>query len=63
MKLDKALQDASKTRDKSRMNRLFNQMERQGLDYMATPFICAVNLVGHKAHRFAWDCLEDWQDS
>ena len=63
MKITDALKEASKTQDKARMVRLFNQMERKGMDFTATPLICAVNLVGLKAHRFAWDCLEDWQNS
>ena len=63
MKIIEALKEASKTQDKARMIRLFNQMERNGMDFTVTPLICAVNLVGLNAHRFAWDFLEDWQNS
>jgi hypothetical protein len=63
MKISQALKEAAKTQDAPRMQRLINQMNRSGKDVMAIPFLCAVNLVGLKAHRWAWDQLENWQDA
>ena len=63
MKINEALREAANTQDATRFTRLLNQMERKGMNFMLIPFICSVNCVGIKAHRFAWDCLEDWQDA
>jgi len=63
MKISQALKEAAKTQDAPRMQRLINQVNRSGKDVMAIPFLCAVNLVGLKAHRWAWDQLENWQDA
>ena len=63
MKVLQAIQESAKTQDAIRMQRLINQMNKNGADVMAIPFICAVNLVGLKAHRWAWDQLEEWQNA
>ena len=63
MKIIEALQESAKDQDAIRFERLINLMDRKGMDVMVIPFLCDVNRVGIKAHRWAWDQLEDWQNA
>lgn len=63
MTYKKALQDSAKARDTKRFVGLLDKLSEKGANIMAVPMICDVNRVGYDAHRWAWDTLEDWQDS
>ena len=63
MKIIEALQESAKDQDAIRFERLINLMDRKGMDVMVIPFLCDVNRVGIKTHRWAWDQLEDWQNA
>lgn len=50
-------------RDAKKMFRFLDRLEAKGMNLDSLPLVCDINACGHEGHRWAWDILEEWQNS
>lgn len=64
MKIQDALKESARNEDASRFARLLEKLDAKGVPVIDLPLmVLDINAVGPKAHRWAWDQIEDWQNA
>jgi hypothetical protein len=64
MKIKDAIIGAAKTQDAPRFRKLIEKLDSKGVPVIDLPIMMLdINAVGVKAHRWAWDQIEDWQNA
>lgn len=64
MNIQNALIESANTQDSTRFRRLIDKLDGKGVPVTDLPImVLNVNAVGLKAHEWAWDQIEDWQNS